>query len=124
VERIVGVLLAAWALVDLLQLPLVAAVLLAWRLTRTFGRAWKATAVAFAGYALWTILTARLVPFAPSGFLLLVLGTFLDPRRGATPEDAWALGSVIAVVIYWLVPVAVAWTFRRRGPEAARPAGR
>ena len=113
-ERVVQLLLAAWALVDLLQIPLVVAVLAAWRLTRTFGRAWKATAVAFGGYALWTIVTARLVPFAPSGFLLIVLGTFLDPRRGAAPEEAWLVGSAIGVVIFWIAPVALVWTFRKK----------
>jgi hypothetical protein len=114
VNRAFEALLAVWALVDLLQIPLVAAVLAAWRLTPTFGRAWKATAVAFGGYTLWTIATARLVPFAPSGFLLLVLGTFLDPRRGGTPEEAWLVGSGIGVVIFWMVPVFVAWRFRRK----------
>ncbi len=113
-ERTTGILLAAWALVDLLQIPLVLTVLLAWRLTRTFGRAWKATAVAFGGYALWTIATARLVPFAPSGFLLIVLGTFLAPWRGATPEQAWAMGSAVALLLFWVAPVAIVWTFRRR----------
>lgn len=113
-ERTIGFLLGAWALVDLLQIPLVAAVLLTWRLTRTFGHAWKATAVSFGGYALWAIATARFVPFAPSGFLLIVLGTFLAPWRGATPESAWAAGSLLALVIFWAVPVAVVWSFRRR----------
>lgn len=113
-EGAVGILLALWALVDLLQVPLVLAVLLAWRLTRTFGRAWKATAVTFGGYALWTVATARFVPFAPSGFLLIVLGTFLAPGRATSPEKAWAMGSAIALVIFWIVPVALVWTFRRR----------
>jgi hypothetical protein len=124
VERAIDVLLGAWALVDLLQLPLVAAVLLAWRLTRTFGRAWKATAVAFGGYTAWTIATARLVPFAPSGFLLLVIGTFLAPWRGATPERAWLVGSAAGIVIFWVVPVAVVWTARRRPapPPRSSPA--
>ncbi|HEY6004535.1 MAG TPA: hypothetical protein VIV57_16795 [Anaeromyxobacter sp.] len=117
-ERGIDILLGAWALVDLLQLPLIAAVLLAWRLTRTFGRAWKATAVAFGGYAAWTIATARLVPFAPSGFLLLVIGTFLAPWRGATPESAWIVGSAVAIVIFWVVPVAIVWSARRRPPPS------
>jgi hypothetical protein len=120
VERGIGILLGAWALVDLLQIPLVAAVLLAWRLTRTLGRGWKATAVAFGGYTVWVIATARLVPFAPSGFLLLVIGTFLAPWRGMTPEGAWALGSAVGVVIFWAVPVGVVWAAGRR-PRAARP---
>ena len=113
-ERAIGLLLGAWALVDLLQIPLIAAVLLAWRLTRTFGRAWKATAVAFGGYAVWAIATARLVPFAPSGFLLIVLGTFLVPWRGATPESAWAVGSAAGIVIFWMTPVWLVWTIGRK----------
>ncbi len=113
-DRAVDLLLGAWALLDILQVPLVAAVLLSWRLTRTFGRAWKATAVAFGAYTLWIIATARLVPFAPSGFLLVVLGTFLAPWRGATPETAWAVGSAAGVFIFWIVPVAIVWSFRRR----------
>jgi hypothetical protein len=114
VDRTTGLLLGAWALVDLLQIPLVLAVLATWRLTRRLGRAWKATAVAFGGYTLWTILTARFVPFAPSGFLLIVLGTVLAPWRGATPERAWAIGSAVAIVMFWAVPVLVVWSFRRR----------
>ena len=113
-ERAIGILLGAWALVDLLQIPLVLAVLLAWRLTRTFGRAWKATAVAFGGYTLWTIATARFVPFAPSGFVLVVIGTFLVPWRGATPEFAWAMGSAAAIVMFFIVPVGLAWVFARK----------
>ncbi len=113
-DRTTGILLGAWALVDLLQIPLVLAVVLAWRLTRRLGCAWKATAVAFGGYAAWAILTARFVPFAPSGFLLIVLGTFLAPWRGATPERAWIAGSAVAIVIFWAVPVLVVWSFRRR----------
>ncbi len=115
-ERAIGLLLGAWALVDLLQIPLVAAVLGAWRLTRVIGRAWKATAIAFGAYVLWIVATARFVPFAPSGFLLVVIGTFLAPWRGATPESAWAMGSAAAVVIFWAVPVLAVWTVgRRRG---------
>jgi hypothetical protein len=114
VERTTGILLGAWALVDLLQIPLVLAVLGAWRLTRRLGRAWKATAVAFGGYALWAVVTARFVPFAPTGFLVIVLGTFLAPWRGATPESAWVAGSAAALLLFWAVPVAVVWSFRRR----------
>jgi hypothetical protein len=109
-----GILLAAWALVDLLQIPLVLAILAAWRLTRRLGRAWKATAIAFGGYTVWAIATARLVPFAPTGFVLVVLGTFADPRRGQGPEHAWAVGSAIAVVLFWIVPTTLAWAYRSR----------
>ncbi len=109
-----GLLLGAWALVDLLQVPLVLAVLGSWRLARPLGGAWKATAVAFAGYTAFAIATARFVPFSPTGFVVMVLGTFADPRRGTTPEHAWAVGSAIAVVLFWLVPTAVVWAYRGR----------
>lgn len=118
VKGTAGLLLAAWALVDLLQIPLVLAILGAWRLTRRLGRAWKATVVAFGAYTAFAIVTARFVPFAPTGFVLIVLGTFADPRRGTTPEHAWAVGSAIAVVLFWIAPTAVVWTYRRR-PRAA-----
>ncbi len=118
-ERTVGLLLGAWALVDLLQLPLVAAVFGAWRLSRRLGRAWKGTAIAFAGYTAFAVVTARYVPFAPTGFVIMVLGTFADPRRGATPEHAWAVGSAIAVVLFWIVPTALAWAYRGRSGRAA-----
>jgi hypothetical protein len=76
--------------------------------------------VAFGGYAAWTIATARLVPFAPSGFLLLVIGTFLAPWRGATPERAWLVGSAAGILLFWAVPVAVVWSARRRTPPRPR----
>jgi hypothetical protein len=120
VERTVGLLLGAWALVDLLQIPLVLTVLVAWRLSRRLGRAWKATAIAFGGYTAYAIATARFVPFAPTGFVLVVLGTFADPRRGTTPEHAWAVGSAIAVVLFWIVPTGLAWVYRVR-PSRRRP---
>lgn len=122
-DRTIGILLGAWALVDLLQVPLVLAVLGAWRLTPRLGRAWKATAVAFGAYTGWVVLTARFVPFAPTGFVLMVLGTFADPRRGSTPEHAWAVGSAIAVVLFWIVPTALVWRIARR-PAAPPPATR
>jgi len=118
-ERIAGLLLYAWALVDLLQIPLVLTVLAAWRLTRPLGRAWKATAVAFAGYTAFAIATARFVPFAPTGFVVVALGTFADPRRGTTPEHAWAVGSAIAAVLFWVIPTAAVWAYRGRRPAGA-----
>jgi hypothetical protein len=123
-DRTTGILLGAWALVDLLQIPLVLAVIGAWRLARPLGRAWLATAIAFGGYTAWAVLTARFVPFAPTGFVLLVLGTFAWPRRGATPEGAWAVGSLIAVVLFWIVPTAAVWAFRRRPAAPGTPARR
>jgi len=118
-ERTVGILLGAWALVDLLQIPLVLTIVAAWRLSRRLGRAWKATAIAFGGYTAFAIATARFVPFAPTGFVIVVLGTFADPRRGTTPEHAWAVGSAIAVLLFWVVPTALAWTYRSRRPARA-----
>jgi hypothetical protein len=118
-ERTVGLLLGAWALVDFLQIPLALTILGAWRLARRLGHAWKATAVAFAGYTAFAIATARFVPFSPTGFVLIVLGTFADPRRGTTPEHAWAVGSAIAVVLFWIVPTAVVWTYRPRSTGRA-----
>ena len=117
-----GLLLGAWALVDLLQIPLVLAVVGAWRLSRRLGRAWKGTAIAFAGYAAFAVLTARYVPFAPTGFVVVVLGTFADPRRGTTPEHAWAVGCAIAVVLFWAVPTSLAWAYRGRRPPTPDPA--
>ncbi len=120
-ERTAGLLLGAWALVDLLQIPLVAAVFGAWMLSRRLGRAWKGTAIAFAGYTAFAIATARWVPFAPTGFVIVVLGTLADPRRGTTPEHAWAVGSGIAVVLFWAIPTALAWAYGTRRPARARP---
>jgi hypothetical protein len=122
-DRPVAALLFAWALVDLLQIPLVASVFLSFRLTRTMGRAWKAVAVCFAGYTAWVVVTARLVPFAPSGWVVFLFGMLLDGRRDTPPERVWALGSAVAAAAFWGVPVAVAWRFRgapvRRSPHAA-----
>jgi hypothetical protein len=123
VDRIVGLLLAVWAVVDLLQIPLILAVLGSVRLARTFGAGWRSTAFAFGGYSVWVIVTARFVPLAPSGFLLLLIGTLLAPGRGFSPERAWALGSVAGLVLFWLVPVAIAWSLgsRSRRALAQRP---
>jgi hypothetical protein len=118
-DRAIAALLLAWAVVDLLQLPLVVAVFLSFRLSRRLGRAWKAVAVCFAGYAAWIVVTARFVPYSPSGFAVLMFGMLLDPRRDTPPERVWALGSAVALGLFWAVPVALAWRFRRR--SAARP---
>lgn len=113
-ERSIGFFAAAIALVDLLQVPLVLAVYVAVRLARPLGAAWKATGVAFAGYAAWVIVTARLVPFTASGTLLVLAGLVLSPGRDASPERAWALGSLVAVVLFWIVPTVVVWMATRR----------
>lgn len=116
----VQALLLGWALVDLLQVPLVAAVLLSFRLARPLGGAWKAVAVCFGGYAAWVVLTARVVPSSPSGLVVLLLGMLLDPRRETPAERTWALGSAAAVALFWAVPVTLAWRFRRARPAPAR----
>lgn len=121
--RAVEALLFAWALVDLVQIPLFLAVLLSYRLSRRLGRAWKAVAICFAGYLAWIVVTARVVPYSPSGFVVLVFGMLLDPRRDTPPERVWALGSSVALLLFWAVPVALAWTFRRRPAATRRPTG-
>jgi hypothetical protein len=120
VDRAVAALLLAWAGVDLLQLPLAVTVLLSFRLSRRLGAAWKAVAICFAGYVAWVVTTARFVPYSPSGLAVLLFGMILDPRRETPPERVWALGSAVALAVFWGIPVAVAWRFRRTG--AARPA--
>jgi hypothetical protein len=114
-------LLFAWAVVDLLQIPLVAAILVSFRISRRVGRAWKAVALCFAGYVAWVVVTARLVPYAPSGWAVFLFGMLLDPRRDTAPERVWALGSAVALGVFWAAPVAVTWRFGRRGPRRAAP---
>lgn len=121
-DRPVAALLFAWALVDLLQVPLVAAVFLSFRLSRRLGRAWKAVAVSFAGYVGWVVLTARVVPYSPSGFVVLLFGMLLDPRRETPPERTWLLGAAAAVAVFWAFPVALAWRLGRTGAAALRRA--
>jgi hypothetical protein len=111
-DRPVAALLFAWALVDLLQIPLVTAVFLSFRLSRR-RPAWRAVAVCFAAYAAWVVVTARFVPFAPSGWAVFLFGMLLDPRRDTPPERVWALGSAVALLAFWVLPVAVTWKLRR-----------
>jgi len=77
-DRPIAALLFAWAVVDLLQIPLVVAVFL--------------------------------------------FGMLLDPRREAPPERVWALGSAVAIAVFWAVPVFAVSRFRRRahGHRGAR----
>ena len=79
----------------------------------------RATGPSWTWSSAFAIATARYVPFAPTGFVIVVLGTFADPRRGTTPEHAWAVGSGIAVVLFWVIPTALAFAYRRRGPARA-----
>ena len=123
-DRPVAALLSAWALVDLLQVPLVLAVLLSFRLTRPLGGAWKAVALCFGGYLAWVVVTARLVPYSPSGLVVLLFGMILDPRRETPPERTWALGAAVAAVIFWAVPVAVTWRVGRARRAPATMSGR
>jgi ABC-type branched-subunit amino acid transport system permease subunit len=118
-SRPLEALLFAWALVDLVQVPLVVAIVVSFRLSRRLGRAWKAVAIAFAGYAAWVVVTARFVPYSPSGLAVLLFGMLLDPRRDTTAERVWLLGAAVAAVVFWAVPVALAWRFGR-GPRAGR----
>jgi hypothetical protein len=115
-DQPVTALLFAWALVDLLQVPLVLAVILSVRLARRLGGAWRSVAVCFGGYTAWVAATARFVPYAPSGFAVLLFGMLLDPRRETPAERTWALGMAVAVGLFWILPVAVAWRFGRARP--------
>lgn len=119
-DRAVSALLFAWALVDLLQVPLVGAIFLSFRLARRLGALWRSVALCFGGYAAWVVLTARIVPYSPSGFVVLLLGLLLDPRRETPPERTWALGATIAVLLFWALPVALAWRFGRARRTARR----
>ena len=119
-DRPVASLLFAWAFVDLLQVPLVAAVFFSFRLSRRLGRAWKAVALCFACYAGWVIVTARVVPYSPSGLVVLLFGMLLDPRRETPPERTWLLGAAVALVLFWAVPVALAWRLGRARRAPAR----
>jgi hypothetical protein len=121
-ERAIAALLFAWAMLDLLQIPLVAAVFLSFRLSRRLGPTWKAVAVCFGGYLAWIVVTARFVPYSPSGLLVFLFGMLVDPRRDTPPERVWALGSAVALAVFWTVPVALAWRFGRRSPPRGRAA--
>lgn len=116
-SRPVETLLLAWAVLDLLQVPLVLALFASFRLARRLGAAWKAVAIGFGGYTAWVVLTARIVPASPSGLVVLLAGMLLDPRRETPPGRTWLLGSALAAAIFWGVPVAAAWASGRR----ARP---
>lgn len=111
--------LAAWAVVDVLQVPLVGAVLLSVRLSRRVGAAWKAVAICFGAYTGWVVLTARVVPGSPSGLLVLLFGLLLDPRRDASAERTWALGASVAAALFWAAPVTLAWRCRRTRPRTS-----
>jgi hypothetical protein len=103
----------AWAVVDLLQVPLVLAVYVSFRLARRLGAGWKGVAIGFGAYAAWVVLTARVVPSSPSGLVVLLFGLLLDPRRETPPRRTWALGATVAAALFWGVPVAVSWLFGR-----------
>lgn len=119
-RRPVEALLLAWAVVDLLQIPLVLALFLSFRLARPLGAAWRAVAVAFGGYAAWIVLTARIVPYSPSGLVVLLAGMLLDPRRETPPERTWLLGAAAAAAVFWGIPVAVALGLDRRRARRGR----
>jgi hypothetical protein len=119
-DRPVAALLFAWALVDLLQIPLVGAIFLSVRLARPLGAGWKAVALCFGAYVGWVVVTARLVPYSPSGLVVLLFGMLLDPRRDVPAERTWALGAGVAAVLFWVVPVALAWRFGRARRAPAR----
>lgn len=114
------------AFTDLFQVPLVFAIVYSVKLSRRWGRAWKGIAVAFGGYTAWVVFTALFVAFSPSGYLVLTLGTLLDPFeptwKTSSTLRVWAIGVPAAAVLLWALPTGVAWVARRREPRLARVA--
>ncbi len=112
------------AFTDLFQVPLVLAIVYSVVLARRWGRAWKGIGVASAGYTMWVVATALLVGFSPSGYLLLTLGTLLDPFepmwKATSSSRIWAIGVVATVFLFWMLPTGVAWLLRRKQPSAPR----
>lgn len=112
------------AFTDLFQVPLILAVVYSVVLSRRWGRAWKGIGVASAGYAMWVVVTAYLVGFSPSGYLLLTLGTLLDPIepmwKATSSSRVWAIGVVASPFLFWMLPTGVAWLLRRKRPSVPR----
>ncbi len=114
------------AFTDLFQVPLVFAIVYSVKLSRRWGRAWKGIAVAFGGYTAWVVFTAFVVAFSPSMYLVVTLGTLLDPFepmwKTSSTLRVWAIGAPAAVVFLWALPTGVAWLVRRREPRPPRVA--
>jgi hypothetical protein len=116
------------AFTDLFQVPLIIAIVYSVKLSRRWRRAWKGIGVAFAAYSGWVVLTALLVAFSPSGYVVLTLGTLLDPVdpmwKPTSTARVWGCGIAGTLLVFWAAPTGVAWLLRRRGEHAslARPA--
>ncbi len=108
------------AFTDLFQVPLIIAIVCSVVLSRRWRRAWKGIGVALGGYALWVAATALLVGFSPSGYLVLTLGTLLDPFepmwKATSTTRVWAIGLGGTVLLLWAIPTGLAWLLRRKGP--------
>lgn len=127
-DRLLPMIQGTMAFTDAFQVPLILAVVYSVKLSRRWGRAWKGIAVAFAGYTAWVVLTAFLVGFSPSGYVVLTLGTLLDPVdpmwKSTSTTRVWACGVVGTVLLFWAIPTGTAWVLRRKGQHARAAAPR
>ena len=127
-DRLLPAVQGTMAFTDAFQVPLIIAIFYAVRLSRAWGRAWKGIGVAFAGYTAWVIVAAFFVAFSPSGYILLGLGTLLDPVdpmwKSTSTTRLWACGVVGTVLLFWAVPTGVAWLLRRRHEPVRRSTAR
>jgi uncharacterized oligopeptide transporter (OPT) family protein len=122
-----GYLLMALVVLDGVQVPLVLAIFASFRLSRRFGSAWKGVGVASGAYVAWVVLFGLSVGYSVSTFLLIALGSVIDPAvslwhvNSSDPRPAWrAMGSgVVAIVaILWVLPTGIAWLLRRKSLPA------
>ena len=124
-DRVLPMVQGTMAFTDAFQVPLVIAVIYSVKLSRRWGRAWKGIGVAFAGYTTWVIVTAFMVGFSPSGYLLITLGTLLDPTepmwKATSNVRIWSLGIAGTILVFWAVPTGLAWLLRQRRPVPTPP---
>jgi hypothetical protein len=127
-DRLLPMIQGTMAFTDAFQVPLIIAVIYAVKLSRRWGRAWKGVGVAFAAYAGWVVLTAFLVGFSPSGYVLLTLGTLLDPVdpmwKSISTTRVWVCGVLGTMLLFWAIPTGAAWLLRRRSERACLAAPR
>jgi hypothetical protein len=121
-DRLLPTIQATMAFTDLFEVPLIIAIVYSVKLSRRWGRAWKGVGIAFACYSAWVALTAVLVPFSPSCYVVMTLGTLLDPVdpmwKSTSMVRVWACGIAGTVLLFWATPTSVAWLLRRRGGRA------
>ncbi len=68
------------------------------------------------------IVTALLVGFSPSGYLVVTIGTLLDPVesmwKATSGPRIWGSGVVGTVLLFWAAPTGLAWLLRQRRPAS------